>query len=217
MKRAVLFDCDGVLVNSEEGLAKIAAYVLNHYFNIPAVPEDFAQYIGTGEDSYIGGVVRKYGREYIYEMKNKIYEEYGRLAAEYVPSVAGGRELIGALRRQGYKVALASSADQTKVDINLKILGMDRKDFDAVLSGSDVAKKKPDPDIYLTAASYCHIEPCDCIVVEDATSGVQSGKSAGMTVIGIPSSVPPEILRSFGADHIAETMEKLDEVIHAID
>ena len=51
MKQAVLFDCDGVLVDSEEGLSKIASFVLNRHYDIPAVPEDFTQYIGTGEDS----------------------------------------------------------------------------------------------------------------------------------------------------------------------
>ena len=216
MEQAVLFDCDGVLVDSEEGLSKIASFVLNRHYDIPAVPEDFTQYIGTGEDTYIGGVVRKYGREYLLEMKKKIYEEYDNLAPQYVPPIEGAKEIILKLRGEGFKVALASSADLKKVNINLKILGLDHADFDAVLSGNDVEKKKPEPDIYLTAAKRCGAKPGNCIVVEDATSGVISGKRAGMRVIGLTSSVEGSVLASFGADHTVKTMAELYEVIHAI-
>jgi len=214
MERAILFDCDGVLVNSEEGLSKIASLVLNKYYNIPAVPEDFAQYIGTGEDTYIGGVVEKYGGIYIQDMKRKIYEEYNILALQYVPPMTGAKELVGRLRREGNKVALASSADLTKVNINLNILAMNHSDFDVVITGSDVTKKKPDPDIYLIAADRCGVKPENCIVVEDATSGVLSGKRAGMKVIGITSSVSDRVLKSFGADCTVATIQELDEVIH---
>jgi HAD superfamily hydrolase (TIGR01509 family) len=216
MEQAVLFDCDGVLVDSEEGLSKIASFVLNRHYDIPAVPEDFAQYIGTGEDSYIGGVVRKYDREYIFEMKKSIYDEYDSLAVQYVPPMDGAREIILKLRSEGFKVALVSSADLKKVNINLKILGLDHSDFDAVLSGNDVENKKPEPDIYLTAADRCKAKPGNCIVVEDATSGVISGKRAGMKVIGFTSSVEEIVLKSFGADHTVKTMAELYEVIHAI-
>lgn len=215
MERAILFDCDGVLVDSEDGLAKIAAFVLNNYFDIPAVPEDFAPYIGTGEDTYIGSVVKKYGRIFSQEMKKAIYTEYDNLAIRYVSPMEGAKELVARLRREGFKVAMASSADSRKVHINLTVLGMTPSDFDAVITGSDVKKKKPDPDIYLTAAKRCGVGPENCIVVEDATSGVTAGKSAGMKVIGITSSVPDEVLRSYGADFIVSTLKEVDEVIHA--
>ena len=84
-------------------------------------------------------------------MKKKIYEEYDNLAPQYVPPIEGARQIILKLRGEGFKVALVSSADLKKVNINLKILGLDHADFDAVLSGNDVEKKKPEPDIYLTA------------------------------------------------------------------
>jgi len=214
MKHAVLFDCDGVLVNSEDGLSKIAAFVLNKYYIIPALPEDFAPYIGTGEDTYIGEVVRKYGKTFTQDMKKKIYEEYNVLAQQYVPPMEGSKDLVRKLRGEGFKVALASSADAAKVDINMKILDMEYTDFDAVITGSDVAKKKPDPDIYLIAAKRCGVSPADCIVVEDATSGVLSGKRAGMKVIGITSSVLDKVLISYGADCTVATFKELDEVIH---
>lgn len=217
MKQAVLFDCDGVLVDSEEGLSKIAAFVLETYFDIPAKPADFAPFIGTGEDSYIGEVVRKYKGVYIQEMKNRIYTEYIESAQQYVEAVFGAKELILKLRAEGIKVAVASSADLPKVDVNLKILGLNHEDFDAVITGSDVSNKKPDPDIYLTAAAKCGVKAKDCIVIEDATSGVQAGKNAGMFVIGFTSSVKPETLILHGADKTVATMHEMDGIIHGLD
>lgn len=216
MERAVLFDCDGVLVDSEAGLSKIASFVLNNHFGIPSIPEDFNPYIGMGEDMYIGEVVRKYNKTYIFEMKEEIYNQYINLALQYVNPMEGAREMVLKLREEGFKVAVASSADLQKVVVNLKILGLDHSDFDAVITGSDVKNKKPDPEIYLTAAKSCGVKPENCIVVEDATSGVASGKSAGMKVIGVTSSVAALILKSFGADFTVDTMNDLYGVIHGI-
>ena len=104
----MIFDCDGVLVDSEVGLSKIAAFVLNTYFDIPAVPEDFAPYIGTGEDTYIGSVAAKYGKAVSQEMKTKIYAEYEHLALKYVTPMEGAKDLVARLRGEGMKVAMAS-------------------------------------------------------------------------------------------------------------
>lgn len=216
MERAVLFDCDGVLLDSEGGLSIIAADVLRRNFGIPAKPEDFLPFIGTGEDSYIGGVVDKYGLKYVPEMKKSVYLKYINDAHLYIKAFDGAKELVSKLRREGYKVALATSADKVKVDVNLKILDMTRSDFDVVITGSDVEKKKPNPDIYLVAAARCNAAPGNCIIVEDAVSGVLAGKNANMTVIGLTSSVPASILKSNGADYIVYNFNELDEVIHEI-
>ncbi|MHB1485384.1 MAG: HAD family hydrolase [Saccharofermentanales bacterium] len=216
MERAVLFDCDGVLLDSEGGLSIIAAEFLHDKLGIPAKPEDFLPFIGTGEDSYVGGVVNKYGLAYTLDMKQGVYEEYIRNAHLYIEAFAGAKEFLAKLRREGYKVALASSADKIKVDVNLKILNMTDLDFDVVITGSDVARKKPNPDIYLLAAARCGIKPENCIVVEDAVSGVLSGKNAEMKVIGFTSSLPASVLRENGADYTVSNYKELDEVIHEI-
>lgn len=216
MERAVLFDCDGVLVDSENGLAKIAAVTLKKYYDIPAKPEDFLAFIGMGEDNYIGGVARKYNRTYTLDMKEKTYDEYIKTGKTYVEAMPGAKELVQKLRKEGFKVAMATSADMPKVIVNLEILGMTESDFDALITGNDVENKKPDPDIYLTAARHCGISPENCIVVEDAVSGVTAGKRAGMKVIGITSSLPADLLMETGADKIVTNMKELDGVIHEI-
>lgn len=217
MEQAILFDCDGVLLDSEGGLSIIAADVLHRNYNIPAKPEDFLPFIGTGEDSYIGGVVKKYGFEFTPDMKQDVYVEYINKAHLYIKAFEGAKELIGKLRREGYKVALASSADEIKVEANLRIMDMQRSDFDAVITGSDIDKKKPDPEIYLVAAAKCNAAPENCIVVEDAVSGVLAGMNAKMKIIGFTSSLSSAILEANGAACTVSNYKELDEVIHEIE
>lgn len=213
MTLAVLFDCDGVLVDSENGLAKISSHVLNTYYKIPSIPSDFTPFIGMGEDAYIGGVVEKYGQIYTFDMKHKIYEEYINIAKEFVDPMPGAKSLIEKLKTAGIKVCVASSADLPKVLVNLEVLGLDASSFDAVITGSDVVNKKPDPQIYLTAAQKCGALPVNCIVVEDAVSGVISGTRADMRVVGLTSSLSSETLMSNGATITVDSMGELDDVL----
>ncbi|NCU26460.1 hypothetical protein EOM86_07025 [Candidatus Nomurabacteria bacterium] len=78
----ILFDCDGVIVDSEKGLSMIAADVLRSTFGIPAIASDFQEFIGMGEDGYIGGVVRKHGGVYTIDMKEEIYRQYIQILLE---------------------------------------------------------------------------------------------------------------------------------------
>lgn len=210
--KAVLFDCDGVLVDSEPALARIAAIALAD-FGAPAKPEDFKPYIGTGEDSYLGEVLKKYNVEYTQEVKQHVYEKYIELADDFVESFAGVRELLEELKSSGYRMAVASSADMIKVEANLKVLSVSDNMFDAVITGSDIERKKPYPDIYLLAADRCNIEPAMCYVVEDAVSGIQSAKAAGMTAIGFTSAHSADELREAGADYIIDSITELMAVL----
>lgn len=213
MIKAILYDCDGVLIDSEHGLSKIAAKSLNSKFNLPARPEDFSPYIGMGEDKYIGSVVEKYGGIYVLEMKEQIYSDYISLAPEFVLPFDNVAETVTFFKKCGLKQAVASSADIPKVEINLQIAGLEKDVFDAIVTGSDITRKKPDPEIYLAACAKCGISPTDCIVVEDAISGVQSGVSAGMKVIGYTSSVSEDRLLQAGADYCVGNMNELRELI----
>lgn len=213
MIKAILYDCDGVLVDSEHGLSKIAAKSLNSNFNVPAIPEDFYPFIGMGEDKYIGSVVEKYGGTYVLEMKERIYNDYIALAPEFILPFDDVTETVAFFKKNGLKQAVASSADIPKVNVNLRIAGLENGVFDAVVTGSDITRKKPDPEIYLKACSKCGVEPSECVVVEDAISGVESGVSAGMKVIGYTSSVTEDRLRQAGAKFCVNNMNELKELI----
>ena len=210
--RGVLFDCDGVLVDSEPALARIAALALQD-FGLPAEAEDFAPFIGTGEDTYIGSVVRKHGGVFVPAMKDHIYEKYIELCEMYVRPMDGAPELLRALRGGGFRIALATSADRIKATANLRVLGMDASAFDTVITGSDVIRKKPYPDIYLLAASRCGVAPEDTYVVEDAESGIQSACAAGMHAIGLSSSLSADRLYAAGAQEVIERLDMLPAII----
>lgn len=213
MYKVIIFDCDGVLVDSEKGLSEIAADVLSEYFDLPAVPEDFLPFIGMGEDMYIGEVVRKYNGNYTPDIKSIIYKEYIARAYGIVTVFDGLTDMLHKLKDEGYKMAVASSADDSKVAVNLGILGLGEDFFDAIITGSAVTKKKPDPEIYLLAASRFDISKSECVIVEDAISGVQSGINAGIDVIGFTSSVSAGRLLEAGAKTCIGDMNELYGVL----
>ncbi len=208
LRQAVLFDCDGVLVDSEAPLARIAAMALRD-FGIPAEPSDFAPFVGMGEDAYIGGVAAQYGAVFTAELKQHVYDKYVELCDAFVLPMPGVRELLAALRSAGWRLAMATSADQVKAMANLRILGMEEHGFDAIVTGDDVLLKKPHPDIYLEAARRCGVASQDAWVIEDAESGVRAGKAAGMRVIGLTSTLSAPRLLAAGADAV---VDRLDQV-----
>jgi len=212
LPRAILFDCDGVLVDSEPALAEIAALAFQD-FGAAVKPEDFKPYIGMGEERYLGDVAVKYGVAMCDEIKNQVYGKYAQLAKQYVLPFAGIQDLLIQLKSSGYRIAVASSSIKIKVATNLAVLDLPAGTFDAVITGSDIERKKPFSDIYLLAAQSCGVEPSRCIVVEDAISGVQAAKAAGMTCIGFISTHTADELRGAGADVIIDDIRQVQEQV----
>ena len=208
----IIFDMDGVLVDSEPVIEAAARAGLAEY-GIKAVPEDFHPFVGAGEDRYIGGVAEKYGVPFKLEMKARVYEIYLEMVDKEIGIYEGIPELLAELRRMGYKLALASSADRIKVDANLKAAKIDPSVFEVLLSGSDVERKKPFPDIYLKACEGLGIDPSNALIIEDAVNGVQAAKAAGCYCCGITSSFSAEALRAEGADFIKSETPSIIELL----
>ena len=101
-------------------------------------------------------------------------------------------------------MAVASSADPVKVNINLEEIGLGKELFQAVVTGLDIEHKKPAPDIFLKAAKLIGANPEHCLVVEDAISGVAAGKAAGARVLALTTSFSSREL--VAADWITETL-----------
>ena len=210
--KAILFDMDGVLVDSETPLMRCAIDHLKAKYNIDVKFEDFADFVGKGEDAAIGGVVEKNGGTYLPQMKDECYEIYIQLAETIVEGAPGMRELLPELKKD-FKLAVASSADRRKVDVNIRVLGVDESVFDAVITGSDITNKKPDPEIYLKAAAAVGVAPENCLVVEDAVAGVQAGKAAGCKVAGVAGSFDERTLIGAGADYFVETTADIKSLL----
>ncbi len=212
MIRGVLFDMDGVLVDSERFMAN-AAIMMFEELGISVKPEDFQPFVGTGENRYLGGVAEKYGIKVdLTQVKARTYKIFGEIASKNLFPLPGASEFISRCRRNGLKMALATSADRIKMEINLSEIGLPPETFNSIITGEDIVNKKPFPDIYIRAAQSLGLEPRECLVVEDAVSGIRSGKTAGCRCLAVTTSFSAEELRE--ADWIySSLLEVPDEVI----
>jgi len=205
MLKAVLFDMDGVLVDTEE-LTFLAAQQMFEEHGIAVTREDFRPYIGTGENSYIGNVARKYGFPLdIGRDKKRMYDLFGVLAKGRLKALPGVRDFIEVCHRKGLKLAVATSADRVKMMINLEETGLSQEKFDVLINGQEVVKKKPHPEIYMVTAARLGIRPEECLVVEDAVNGIEAATSAGMRCLAITNSFTAKELGK--ADWICDSLE----------
>jgi beta-phosphoglucomutase len=209
MNTAVLFDMDGVLVDSEPIINTAAIRALAE-FGITARPEDFEPFVGAGEDRYVGGVAELHGKPYLLEMKRRTYDWYLQLLPEMGKAFRGAKELVELLHAQGIACAVASSADRVKVEANLTtVLGVRLELFSAIITGEDVVRRKPHPDIFLETARRLRRASNECCVVEDAINGVQAAKSAGMRCVAVATSFPADALSAAGADLARNTIAEI--------
>jgi len=204
MIKGVLFDMDGVLVDSEPFICK-AALIMFSELGFRVLPEDFQPFVGMGENRYIGGVAEKHRIKIdIEQVKARTYEIYGTLVRGKLSPLPGAHEFISECRKKKFKLALATSADRIKMEINLKEIGLTRDSFHSIITGLDVKNKKPSPDIYLEAAKSLGVNPRECLVVEDAVSGIEAGKAAGCRCLAVTSSFDAELLKE--ADWICDSL-----------
>jgi HAD superfamily hydrolase (TIGR01509 family) len=188
MIKGVLFDMDGVLVDSEPFISKAAIMMFNE-LGVTVTPEDFHPFVGMGENRYLGGVAAKYGIKVdISKIKARTYEIYEKIVRGNLSPLPGAHEFISECRKKGLRLALATSADRIKMVVNLREIGLPPETFDAVINGLDVENKKPFPDIYIKAANDIGLEPVECLVVEDAVSGIKAARSAGCRCLAVTSS-----------------------------
>jgi len=206
----VIFDMDGVLCDSEALTAEAGCRMFAETYGLRVEPRDFEPFVGTGEDRYIGGVAEQRGITLTMPRdKVRMYTIYGGMARGKLQPLRGVREFIAACRQRGQKLAVASSADWMKVEINLREIGLPAAMFDAVLTGSDVTHKKPHPEVFLKAAERLGLPPTRCVVVEDAPSGVKAAKAAGSYCLGLTTSFGEGTLRAAGADWTAPDLSRV--------
>ncbi len=208
---AVLFDMDGVLLDSEEYICRAGVRMfLEKGYKVD--PEVFMEFTGMGENRYLGGVAEKYGIPFDLEKdKARTYEIYGEIVVGRLQPFEGVVDFIEKCRSRGLKLAVASSADPPKVEINLAEIGIPASTFGTVVTGLDIEHKKPSPDIFLKAAENLGVDATHCLVIEDAISGVAAGKAAGAKVLALTTSFTPEELS--GADWITGLLTDVDDEV----
>ena len=188
--RAVIFDMDGVLTDSEP-LINAAAVAMFREMGLLVQPEDFLPFVGTGRRP----LHRRRGGEIPVSPRHAGGQEThlrnlpraGAAAARRLPRRPA---LVRRCREAGLRVAVASSADLIKIEANLHKIGLPPAEWDAIVSAEDVDHKKPAPDIFLAAARKLGVPPEGCVVVEDAVNGVQAAKAAGMRCVAVAQTFP---------------------------
>lgn len=192
--RGVILDMDGVLVDSEPIIAESAIQMFAE-LGYTLRPEDFHPFVGTGEDRFLGGPAEARGIALdLPTAKARVYAIYLELIRGRMGALRGAREFVLDCRARGLALAVASSADAIKVAGNLAELAFPEGTFAAVVTGSDVSKKKPAPDLFLEAARRLGLPPADCLVVEDAPAGVAAARAAGCRCLGLTTTFPADQL-----------------------
>jgi HAD superfamily hydrolase (TIGR01509 family) len=210
--RAVIFDMDGVLVDSEP-LINAAAIAMFKEKGLVVQPKDFLPFVGAGENRYLGGVAEKYQFPLdLPSAKRRTYEIYLDLVPSQLEAFPKAYDLVLACRAAGLRVAVASGADRIKVAANLQKLGLPSEFWDAVVTGEQVTNNKPAPDIFLLAARNLNVEPAECAVVEDAVNGIKAAKAAGMCCIAIASTFPAERLQEADVVHESISQVRLSDL-----
>lgn len=193
-RRAVIFDCDGVLVDTEPlGLEAFRLALLDQGIEYPR--DRLTQFCGVTDSESMQMVAEETGRrldiEAFLRSKTRHYESLVQERGLRV--FEGVFELLEDLRRASVVVAVASSGPPDKIRIGLHLSGLDGK-FDTVVSGNEVPRGKPAPDIFIEAARRCGADPSACVAVEDTPPGLRAARAAGMRVIAVTHTFPAEDL-----------------------
>jgi HAD superfamily hydrolase (TIGR01509 family) len=185
MNKAVLWDLDGTLVDSGD-YHWIAWRDTLAGEGVEITHEQFLASFGQKNDRILRGWLGEgTPDDTIQRIGDSKEATYRQLAIErgLIP-LPGALEWTTRLRRDGWRQAIASSAPRLNVEVVLQALSLDTN-FDAITSAEDVAAGKPDPQIFLAAASRLAVPPTRCIVVEDAAAGIEAARRAGMRCIGV--------------------------------
>jgi HAD superfamily hydrolase (TIGR01509 family) len=185
MHRAVLWDLDGTLVDSEEYHWRAWRDVMAGE-GVELTYEQFLASFGQRNDRILRGWLGDDAApERIRQIGDAKEAEYRRLAeTEGVAPLAGAAEWAHRLHADGWRQAIASSAPRLNVEVMLRALSLDPY-FDAIVAAEDVTRGKPDPQVFQRAAARLAVPAERCIVVEDVAAGIEAARRAGMRSIGV--------------------------------
>lgn len=188
MIRALIFDFDGVIVNTAPMHRQLWREIFSEY-GLNLSDEEIDKGSGRGRRDFIreilGGVHSEQKIDEIAEEKKRRVKEAIKVVPEPIPGVA---QYLEYLKEQGYLLAIGSSSFAEKVHSISASLNIARF-FDAVATGDDVPFAKPDPGVFLLAAERLGIDPSECVVFEDSIAGLTASQSAGMRSVFVMSSL----------------------------
>lgn len=193
MPDLVIFDCDGVLVDSEPISMRELTRAINAV-DVPMSQADVrAAFLGGSMDVIERDVARRRGAPLPDSWIEDFYVARARAFETELEPVTGARAAVEAVRGMGLDFCIASQGRPAKMVQTLGLTGLsDLFADDRIFSATMVPRPKPAPDLFLHAARSCGAEPGDCVVVEDSALGVRGARAAGMRVIGYVARDRPE-------------------------
>lgn len=206
--RAVVFDMDGVLVDSGAHHREAWVRMLGE-LGRTAAPGFWRQTIGRPSVDAVPLLLGEpVSPAEARRLARRKQEHYVALAASNPPAVAGVTGFVEMLVGRGVPLAVATSARRLDAMALLGPLGLVER-FDAIVTVEDVTRGKPDPEVYRLAASRLGVPPETCLVFEDAIVGVQAARRAGMRAFGVATAYEPDDLLAAGAERVVATFEGL--------
>jgi HAD superfamily hydrolase (TIGR01509 family) len=203
-----VFDMDGLLLDTETLWHEAESELFRRHGG-EFTWDDKMAVIGTSYDVTADHFARRLGRPA--EEGPRLVEEMVGLmhdrVRQSVDARPGARELVARLREAETPVALASNSPRFLVDDALRSAGLDDA-FEIIVTGDDVERAKPAPDIYLLACERLGVAPGDALALEDSASGVAAAKAAGLTVVGVPQFAETDVS---AADRVVDSLERLLE------
>lgn len=189
--QGIVFDVDGVLFDSERMMYQVWKEVSTR-MGYPKVWEEYLDYVGIGRDTIFEQMTARYGptfpkEDFLSTCSTRLQE---RMEQDGVPLKPGVVELLELLATRNIPVALATSTAAVRTFRRLELTGLGHH-FRAVITGDQVSRGKPAPDIYLTACRALGTDPAHTLAIEDSRNGILSASAAGMPVVMVPDMIPP--------------------------
>ncbi|TVR82791.1 MAG: HAD family hydrolase [Rhodospirillales bacterium] len=216
----VIFDCDGVLVDSEPIASRVLADLLTE-IGFPMTPEGaLDRYTGITLPAVLAKVEAEWGRPLPHDFLDQLRaRDQAAFRAELQP-VPGVMAVLDALDAAGVRKCVASSGAPEKLRLTLTVTGLWDRFAPHIYSAAAVERGKPWPDLFLHAAAAMAVPAEACLVVEDSTAGIQAARAAGMRVIGFAGGghAGPDYARSLrqaGADTVVPDMPALGRLLAA--
>lgn len=199
---AVLFDCDGVLADSEGLVNRIVAEDLTARGWRLTTDQCRETFLGMAVTAMIPVIEARVG-PLPADWVPRLSHEIAAMMERALEPVEGALETVRAVTAAGIPVAVASNSAREELGAKLRRLGLDDAFGPRRFSFEDVARPKPAPDIYVAAARACGAAPEDCVVVEDSLLGARAGIAAGCRVLGLTHGTDASVFRAIGAEPFA--------------
>ncbi|WP_278045292.1 HAD family hydrolase [Actinomadura roseirufa] len=186
--QAVLFDMDGLLIDSERVWLEVETEVMDWLGGV-WTPEHQEHLVGGSLHTGVAYMLELTGSAAPpAEVARRILDGMFERLSACVPLMPGAKELLTALREAGTPAALVSSSHRRLIEPVLEAIG--REHFVLSVAGDEVTRTKPDPEPYLTAAARLGADPARCVVLEDSPNGVAAGEAAGCVTVAVPGLLP---------------------------